>query len=123
MNIFGNRVDKLRVEVEQLYEEMRTLDALGELAESKGWAQLKGFLDQKIGYYDSKLAKLCTNPKKHEDEIRAKNSMKQAFVGLLGCVERTLAERQRIQHELSIRKPILEEIAEEAGLNLETAGN
>lgn len=121
MSVFGNRVNKLKIEVEQLYEEMRTLDALGELVESKGWTQLRGFLDQKIAFYDSKLAELCNDPKKHENEIRAKNSMKQAFVGLLSCVERTLAERPRIQQKLLQ----LEETAEEAGLTsmFETPGN
>ena len=111
MSVFDRTYD-IKREIRLLHLELQTIEGIKQLTQFEGWVGLKDFLLTKIVFYDRELSSLCNDPVGNADKIRAKNSMKQAFVGLLTGIDNTLDAETEIRRKLFK----LEKTAEQADL-------
>lgn len=87
----------LEAELQHLREEVARIETIKELANSRGWEELKKLYLDRVAKNDRIIISLSYDPRENENELRSRESLRRAMLGLIGCVDVLLGTEAEIQ--------------------------
>lgn len=89
MNRFWPTKDKfdLEEEINKIRDQISRIETIKQLAQSKGWEELRNLMLEKVTQNDKLIIKLSYDPIKNENELRSREALRRSILGLLGSVD------------------------------------
>jgi hypothetical protein len=87
-------------EILALQKEIEAIDGIRELTQHRGWIELKKLYLERVAKNDGIIVSLAENPVKNENELRSRQALRKAMLGLIGCVDVLLGSSADIQKKL-----------------------
>ena len=100
-NPFKKKEFDLEAEIFAIQAEVQRIETIKDLAQHKGWIELKKLYIDRVAKNDQIIVSLAENPVKNENELRSRQALRKAMLGLIGCVDVLLGSSADIQKKLT----------------------
>ena len=87
-------------ELKGLHQELRDLEELKSLSNTKGWKQLKRWVIDKVVQYDQSIVTLADNVDKNRKEIEQKRAFRDALLWVINQIDFKLKAEPELQKRI-----------------------
>lgn len=87
-------------ELQRLHSELRELEELKTLANTKGWGQFKRWVIDKVVQYDQSIVTMADNVDKNKKEIENKRAFRDALLWMISQIDVKLKAEPELQQRI-----------------------
>ena len=87
-------------ELKRLHGELREIEELKSLSDTKGWKQLKKWVIDKVVQYDQGIVTLADNVDKNKKEIEQKRAFRDALLWMINQIDFKLRAEPELQERI-----------------------
>ena len=97
--LFEPKFDVVK-ELKRLHGELREIEELKSLSNTKGWKQLKKWVIDKVVQYDQGIVTLADNVDKNKKEIEQKRAFRDALLWMINQIDFKLRAEPELQERI-----------------------
>ena len=98
-SLFKPKFDLVK-ELKRLHEELREIEELKSLSNTKGWKELKRWTIDKVVQYDQNIVTLANDVDKNKKEIEQKRAFRDALLWMINQIDFKLKAEPELQKRI-----------------------
>lgn len=88
-------------ELNRLYEQLRTIESIKKVTDSKGWQDIKRWAIDNVVEYDAQIVMLSDNPAKNQNEIRFKRATREAILTFINGIDGQVSAESQLKQRIT----------------------